>query len=151
MPNDTDQAFVTQATISGLMEITAGNLALQRAPGFATNEFGAWMVGDHTLVNQQLASLATQEGLTVPTSVDPATQAQINLLAAQPAGIPFERAYLAGEVQGHENTINVFENEIQNGSDPALQAYAQQILPVLQGHFTQAVLLQYNSGAFGSV
>lgn len=141
MPNTVDQTFVTMATQSNLAEISAGTLALQRSPGLAGGEVGLWMTSDHQNAQAMLASIASSEGLTVPTTPDAAHQAVADALG-QLNGLPFEQAYAVNQVVAHELTINLFQDEVQNGSDAALKSYASSMLPMLQAHLTGAVALQ---------
>lgn len=45
---------------------------------------------------------------------------------------------MQSEVADHKKTIAEFQKEAQSGSDPALKAFAQQSIPVLQKHLQTA-------------
>lgn len=145
MPSSIDVQFAQAANQSNIAEITAGTLALQRAPDLAVNEFGRWMVTDHGFSNAQLSGIASAAGIALPTTPDAAHQAVANALA-QITGPAFTQAYLANQVLAHEMDINLFTVEAQSGTDPALKSYASSMLPVLQQHLTQAVILQAFAG-----
>jgi predicted outer membrane protein len=63
-----DQTFVDEASRGGKMEVELGQLAQRNASSSAVREFGARMVKDHTRLNNELGSVATSIGLTVPTN-----------------------------------------------------------------------------------
>ena len=51
------------------MEVELGQLAERNGSAAAVKEFGARMVKDHTRLNNELGSVATSIGLTVPTDL----------------------------------------------------------------------------------
>jgi putative membrane protein len=53
------------------------------------------------------------------------------------AGAKFDQLYVHGMVSGHWNTLDVFENYATTGKDPAVKAFAQQMLPVLKHHLME--------------
>jgi putative membrane protein len=98
------------------------------------------MIADHTAANQQLASIAASRGIAAPTVPDSAHQGTVELLQ-QMTGPAFDSAYLTQQIADHRVTITLFETEAAASPDPALRAFSQNTLPVLQRH------LQMVSGA----
>jgi putative membrane protein len=41
-------------------------------------------------------------------------------------------------VQDHRETVADFQNQAQSGTDPALKAFAQKYLPIIQQHLQMA-------------
>ena len=98
------------------------------------------MIADHTAANQQLASIAAARGIAAPTIPNSASQGTLTAMQ-QMAGPAFDSAYLMQQVADHRIAISLFETEAASSPDPALRAFAQNTLPVLQRH------LQMVSGA----
>jgi ATP-dependent Lon protease len=42
--------------------------------------------------------------------------------------------YAQGQLQDHRETAELFQKEASSGQDPALKAFAQKTLPILQQH-----------------
>src|SRR3954462_9671035 len=97
MPNEQDVNFVKLAAESGLVEIAAGELAIERAPEPAVSEYGLWMKTDHTLVNTLVGNAAEQAGIPVPTEIPPDQQAKLDELAGL-EGKAFSDAYITEQV-----------------------------------------------------
>jgi len=135
--SSTDRTFAQKAAAGGLAEVSLGQIAAQNANSQQVKDFGQRMVTDHTQANQELQQIAQQENLTLPTqpdSKDQATQKRLGTLT----GTAFDTAYTKDMVQDHRQYIAEFKREAQSGQDPALKAFAQKTLPVLQQHLQMA-------------
>lgn len=131
-----DRQFMTEAAQGGLAEVQLGQLASQRGASDAVKQYGQRMVQDHTLVNDQLKQLATQKGVTLPTSLD-SKHKQVQQRLSRLSGATFDRQYLNHMLQDHEKDVSLFQTEAEQGQDPDVRAFAAQTLPVLQEHLQQ--------------
>jgi putative membrane protein len=141
--NAQDQTFLQQAQLSNLTEVAEAEAALTDTSGITSREFARWMIGDHSGQAAQIAAIAQQLGVTLPTGLDAPHQAELAQLSSL-TGPAFDQAYAQGGVQDHAQTIAVFQQEIASGSNPALVALAQQGLPLLQAHLAQSSILAAN-------
>ncbi|MBV8091851.1 MAG: DUF4142 domain-containing protein [Acetobacteraceae bacterium] len=137
--NAQDAQFVQQATTGGLTEVQEGQLAQNGSTG--AREFGLWMVTDHTAMNAKLASIASQEGLSVPATPTPTQEAEISSLQSL-SGSQLSSTYASNEVRDHVQTIVQFIAEADHGKDPALVEFAKESIPVLFQHLAGAVDLK---------
>ena len=136
-PSAADKTFATKAAQGGMAEVQDGTLAQQNAASPQVKQFGQMLVTDHTQANQQLQQIAQQEGITLPAA--PGTdEAQQSQKLQSLSGKDFDRQFVQNEVADHKKTIAEFQKEAQSGSDPALKAFAQQSIPVLQKHLQTA-------------
>jgi putative membrane protein len=139
-PSQQDITFVQQATAAGLAEVTEGKLATTKSQNTDVVNFASRMVTDHTAGNEQLTTVAEQEGIQQPTSL-PAEQ-QSEIVSLQSLSDPqFTQAYITGQVDDHVKTLMQFIDEANTGQDPAVVAFAQDQIPVLIQHLQAAVLL----------
>ncbi len=132
-----DKTFATKAASGGQAEVELGRLAAQNAESPKVKEFAQRMVTDHTEANQALKDLARQQQLTLPAKPASAEQATEERLRALKGGA-FDTAYMKDMVQDHRQDVADFRKEAETGSDPALKAFAQKYLPVLQQHLQMA-------------
>ena len=126
--NDVDRQFVAAAASGGVAEVDTARLAEQQAGKAEVKSFAQRMITDHTKANQQLASLASQEGLTAPTEPDAKQKATATKLKTL-SGTAFDRAYVKDEIQDHKETIALFQKEAKSSQDPQLKQFASQTLP----------------------
>jgi len=134
-PADTN--FINMAAMSGIAEIQESQLASQRASRAGVRDFAEHMASDHTQMNQQLTQLAQKNGVTLPAQPDPKAQAEMQGLEKL-RGRVFERQFLRHEVADHQQAVQMFQQEAQQGSNPDVKAFAQQSLPTLQQHLDMA-------------
>lgn len=132
-----DSSFINQAAAGGMAEVQEGQLAASKAPLPAVRQFGNDMVSQHTRVNQQLMSLAQSKGATPPIDLDPSDAAMLHRLQGL-RGRSFDTEYLRGQIAGHEKMVQLLQQEIKDGTDPDLKAFAEHTLPTVQEHLARA-------------
>lgn len=133
-PDTTVRHFLIVASIKNLQEVSAGQLAAQKAKRSDVKAFGQMMVKDHSEAEQKLMQLAKSKGITLPSSAVGGIQADP---ALKNAAIKFDELYVHGMVSGHQNTVEVFQNYAVNGKDPDIKNFAQQTLPTLKHHLEE--------------
>src|ERR1700760_3779590 len=118
-PVSADQQFLDTAAASGMAEVDLGKLAQQQSKNHAVRAFASRMVKDHSAANARLMAVAKRENMTPAAGSPPDTSA----LAGQ-SGPDFDRAYVANQVQAHQDAITAFEAEASGGQDAALKRLA---------------------------
>ncbi|MFL6196267.1 MAG: DUF4142 domain-containing protein [Thermoanaerobaculia bacterium] len=141
-----DQKFVREAAAGGMMEVMLGKVAVQKASSQDVKDFGQRMVDDHSKANQQLSSLASQKGLTLPTALPANMQKDMDKLSAL-SGAEFDRMYMGHMVKDHKKDVAEFEKEASKAADSSLKSFAQQTLPTLREHLTMAQTIAPKVGA----
>jgi putative membrane protein len=132
-----DRNFVQAATSGGLAEVATAQLVQQRSASPQVRKFADRMIADHTQANSELQQIVEQQDITLstqPIGKDAAAEAKLRSLN----GAAFDRAYLQAAVSDHQQAIALFSREASSGQDPALKAFAQQKLPMLQQHLQLA-------------
>jgi putative membrane protein len=132
-----DRTFATKAAAGGEAEVVLGRLASEKAQSGQVRQFGQQMVTDHSQANQELQAIAKQKNLTLPTKPDAASTATEQRLQTS-SGTAFDSAYARDMVEDHQQDVADFQKEATSGQDPALKAFAQKYLPVLQHHLQMA-------------
>ncbi len=132
-----DYKFVTDAAQGGMMEVTLGQLAAQKAADPAVRDFGQRMVQDHQKANEQLMEIVSQKGATLPANAEGKEQGTMEHLKSL-SGTDFDKAYIKHMVSDHKKDVKEFEKAAQKSQDPDLKAFANKTLPVLQEHLSMA-------------
>lgn len=127
-----DRGFATTAAAAGLSEVQEGQLAAAKGDA-KVQDIGNRMVTDHTKINDQLSSLVSSKGLTLPTQVTDKQAAGLAHLQGL-SGAGFDTAYLKDQHIAHERAIKLFETEASAGGDADLKAFAVATLPILKMH-----------------
>jgi len=132
-----DYKFVSAATQGGNMEVTLGQIAVQKASEQSIREFGQRMVTDHTKANIELKELISQKGATLPdlsSKMDDMTRDHLNGLS----GKDFDKAYIKQMVKDHKKDVKEFQKQADKGDDADLKAWVTKTLPILQEHLRLA-------------
>ena len=138
-----DQDFVTKAGQGGLAEVQIGQLAATKGVAGDIKTFGQRMVADHGKANDELKSIATTAGATVP-SEPSSDQRDTMAKLDKEAGADFDKAYAKAMVKDHKEDIDLFKKEASSGENADLKAFAQKTLPTLEEHLRMAEALSPN-------
>ena len=132
-----DQHFMKEAAQGGMAEVELGQLAADKASTAEVKEFAQRMVKDHSQANDQLKQIASQKGVTLPTSLSAKDQATKNKLSKL-SGDAFDQAYMSDMLKDHKTDIAAFQKETASGKDSDVKQFASQTLPTLKDHLKQA-------------
>lgn len=69
MMKSADTHFAMKAAQGGMAEVKMGQLAADKASSPDVKAFGQQMVDDHTKANDQLKSIAQEQGITLPSTL----------------------------------------------------------------------------------
>jgi putative membrane protein len=131
-----DTAFIEKASKGGIAEVEASQLAANKTTNSQVRDFALMLTKDHGAANKKLADLAKSKGLP-PATMDETQKATLKTLQATD-GSRFDAAYMAQMVKSHEESVQLLKSEIAAGQDPAVKAYAQQVLPTVESHLRRA-------------
>lgn len=136
MDSNNDASFFKHAAEGGMAEVNAGNLAQEKGSSQAVKDFGAMMVKDHSAANEKLKSLAAAQGIKLPTSPSLAQQASAKELKMK-SGDSFDKSYIKNQIKAHEQTVALFQKEIDSGKNASAQQFASATLPTIQMHLSK--------------
>ncbi len=140
-----DQAFYEAFVSSGLAEIDAANLVLQKSSNAMVKDFAAMMIKDHTSANERVKALAASKRTPLPSSAsaaDRAIQAKLTTLSAP----IFDQFYIRGQIDAHEQLLDLVSTEASSGKDAQAKAFAGEILPTVQSHLKLIRVLAASEG-----
>ena len=131
-----DAAFVREAGSAGLAEVRMGGLAQQNSQEQAVKDFGQRLVADHSKANEQLARIASEKGLQMPTTMSATDEKMIEHLSSL-QGTEFDRSCKRHAIEAHEKAIRLFK-AARNSKDTQIKAFADETLPALEEHLRMA-------------
>lgn len=140
-PTMTIQEFATIAGTVDLMEIKLGQVAQTNASLPSVKKFGAYMVKSHTEINAALAKVAKEEGVTIPTKLDPKHEAIFKKLSAL-KGPAFDKAYIPAMVAGHTKVLAMIKAFEASCTNPAFKKFAKKTTPIIADHLKAAQKVQ---------
>jgi len=132
-----DRDFLMDAAMGGMMEVELGRIAAQNGASEAVKQFGQRMVDDHSKANEELMTLATSKGITLPATLDEKHKEHLTKFSSM-TGADFDRAYGKEMLSDHRKDVSEFEKQSTRGTDPDLKAFATKTLPTLREHLQMA-------------
>jgi putative membrane protein len=137
-PDTTAKHFLIVASIGNLQEVSAGQLAAQKAKRVDVRSFGQMMLKDHGGAEHQLMQLAKQQQISLPAAATGMVQPDLRL---KNANADFDKLYVHAMVSGHRDKVKMFETYAVTGKNPVVKAFARQMLPALKMHLAQIVAI----------
>jgi len=129
-----DAEFMMKAAASGMFELQASELALQKASSQSVKDFAKKMKDDHTKANSELKALAAKKNITLPTSLDKEHLDKIEDLREE-TGTDFDSEYMEAMHKAHEKDVKLFEDiSEEDDVDAEVKAFASKTLPTLRSH-----------------
>ncbi|HEY4562005.1 MAG TPA: DUF4142 domain-containing protein [Thermoanaerobaculia bacterium] len=128
-----DSKFVKEAAVGGMEEVQLGQLAAQKASDPDVKNFGQRMVDDHSKANDQLKQVASQKGITVPSTLPASKQKDVDKLSKL-SGAAFDKAYVKMMVDDHKKDVAEFKKTLTSAKDADVKSFASTTLPTLQDH-----------------
>ena len=136
--NAIDFNFVGQANLGAPFQVDSGRLAETKGTSATIRGYAHLMVTSHIPVVDALNVILKKKNITPSnTLLHGAYDAMIFTLKADQRAA-FDRNYVNGQVEYQKGNAALFEQEIQNGSDPDLKEFARQTLPKIVDHLHRA-------------
>ncbi len=149
--NEADE--LTDANIAAIVvgankiDISAGEIALQRSENTEIRQFAQLMVNDHNAVLDSAVELVTKLGVTpidndlVATLTEQSLQHEQRLHSL--SGIEFDKAYIDHEVSYHEAVIGVLEEQLIPAADnQQLKKTLISVVPAFKAHLEHSKKVQ---------
>jgi len=131
------QDFVQKASIAGMYEVRAAELARDKGQAEDVREFAGQMLEEHGKANEELQALARQRKWNVPTEIDARHSKLISQLSALD-GLAFDREYAKQQLTAHQEAVSLFERQAEEGTDQDLKRWAGQKVATLKDHLEEA-------------
>ncbi len=132
--------FVSNAAISDLYEIHAGEIAVRRAQSRTVRDIAQKMVSDHTDTRAKLAAAAASservEPSDIPAELDSRRSRMVEHLRDAP-GEEFDKTYIDQQTLAHEEALKMMRHYGEEGDCPVLRAFAKEVAPIIDSHLSR--------------
>jgi putative membrane protein len=143
-----DNVFLLKATQGNMAEVMTGQLAVRKARNPQVRQLAQRLVQEHSAANAQFVPVLARRALPVPRFVGAMHTATYDYLSRL-KNQAFDAAYMAAQVEAHENTITLYQQELAQGTDPNARALAATLLPHILDHTAQIYSIAQAVGAPG--
>ena len=133
--------FLVRAMDAGLMELTLGNIARQKAVNKRVRDCGDMIVRDHAEAGDKIKSLAAARTVALPSMTGDDNAKIIGRINSRKNG-QFDKAYIDQMVDDHQKNIKDFETASDNVDDSEIRSFIGATLPVLRKHLDSCKAIQ---------
>ena len=137
--DDDSTKFIKEAIQGNLAEVQVGQLAQEKGAMPQVKDFGAMLVKDHQMANEQATQVAQHMSVEAPDKPALKQKAVYDRLS-QLSGTKFDREFIKSMVKDHQEDIARYQKESRLTG--AASDYAKQTLPKLHAHLKTAEELQ---------
>ena len=134
-----DHRFVTKAAEEGQAEVQIAELAAQRASNSEVRNFAQKLVDDHSSVNSELTTLASQKNVKLDNDAD---KDRAYKRLTKKSGLEFDQEFVEHMIDEHEKDIKMFEKAAKEAKDPDIRSFASKHVDHLRNHLQQAQSLR---------
>jgi len=146
MLNAVDFNFVGQANLGAPFQVASGRIAETKSTSAEIRSYAHLMVASHIPVVDALNAILQRKNIMPSnTLLHGAYDAMLFTLFAD-HGAAFDQNYVNGQLEYQKGNAALFQQEIQNGSDPDLKEFARQTLPKIEDHLQRALKLAAAAG-----
>ena len=126
-------AFARDASLAGLFDVEAAQLALDRAENADVRKLAREIVEDQTLANSRLLAFAPKYAQTKLNADYTARLDELKNVKAE----EFDKAFLAAQKRSHDYSAKLLADYAQTGADKMLRSYASETLSFVTLHQTR--------------
>jgi putative membrane protein len=139
MPTPTGQEFADRAAKSDAFEIAAARLAESNAQSPQVKAFAKMMIEAHTDSTAKIkaAAAAAQPAITPDATMTRDQEEDLTELKAL-KGAGFDEEYMDGQVDAHEDALDLMRKYAADGTVASLKTAAGEIAPVVEKHLAEA-------------
>jgi putative membrane protein len=132
-----DKDILTKLDQASIDEVNLGKLVQKKASNTAVRDFGNRMIYDHNDLMKQAQQLASQFGLTLPSSMDSEGHSIYSKLSDQ-SGKSFDQQYVKTMLRDHQSNIAGLQKYVDSSQNPQIKDLVKKTIPILEDHIRVA-------------
>jgi putative membrane protein len=145
-----DGKLIRDVITDDLLESRLGQIAQQKAVNPSVRQFAQRMISDHSRMQGEWISMASQNGMSVNPQLDNSDKAKVDQLNRL-SGPEFDRTYMNFMIQGHQDALNRLQSEGQYAQSAPVRARVANDLPIVRQHLLLAQQVGAQVGATTTV
>lgn len=122
-------------------QISIGQLALDNGQDDSVLEYTQMIIDDNTSSQTELSGILSTNKVEMSEEMSAEMQTKYDELALL-QGEAFDEAYIDFQISSLENSISMFENQIDNGLNFTIKGFAEKTLAAIKDHKKEALLVR---------
>ena len=122
-------------------QISMGQLALDNGQDDSVLEYSQMILKDNTASKTELAGILDSKKVEMSEEISAEMQTKYDELALL-QGKAFDEAYIDFQISNLENSISMFENQVDNGQNFTIKGFAEKTLASIKSHRNQALVVR---------
>ena len=135
--NKDSSKFLIKAAQDGMAEIQICELALKQAGSADVKRFAQDMITQHGQIDREAARIAAQKNINLPTEVSAEQKSTFEEMKKL-SGKNFDKKFMEHNVSDHEKDVKDYKEQMEQGTDTDIKAFAAKTLTTLQTHLGYA-------------
>lgn len=131
-----DERFVARTAQANLAEVQMSAWAKDHALSEEVQKFATKVLNDHTVLADELRSLAGKQAVAPVGDLDPKDAAALDRMKTLEPNL-LDREYMREVMKWHLREAEAFKREVETGKDAGLKYWAYQMLNKVQAHIRQ--------------
>ncbi len=133
---------LVHAYAANLYEIRASENATMNAATEDVKKLAGMLIEAHTKMNEDVKSLASGKGVSLPTDLSDEQRKHLEKLAEK-SGMDYDKAYTEQMKDKHEDAIDFYQKTADKCDDADIKAWANNTVPEVRSHLDM-VMTSYN-------
>ncbi|MBN3584168.1 DUF4142 domain-containing protein [Algoriphagus aestuarii] len=143
-----DRNFAISASQHTNAQVSFGQLAMDNGEDDSVMDYAQLIVDANTESKAELTALADGKEVEISDGISTEMQAKYDELAAL-EGEEFDKAFINFQIDLLNNSMSMFENQIDNGENFTISGYAEKSLGIVKDHKAEALLVKAEIGLEG--
>lgn len=143
-----DMNFAISASQQANAQISFGQLALENGEDDSVLEYAQLIADSNIESKAELEALADGKDLQISDGITTEIQARYDELAAL-QGEAFDKEFINFQIDLLNNSMSMYENQIDNGENFTISGYAEKNLAIVKDHKAEAILVKAEIGLEG--
>jgi putative membrane protein len=131
-----DERFVMRTAQANMAEVQMSAWAKDHALSDEVRKFASKVLNDHTVLADDVRSLAAKESAAPVADLDPKDAAEIERMKTLEPNL-LDRAYMHEVMRWHLKEAEAFKREVETGKDPVLRYWAYQTQAKIAAHLRE--------------
>lgn len=139
--NQQDRNFAMSASQFINAQIAIGQLALENGQDDSVLEYSAMILEENNASQTELAGILDTNDVAMSDGISTAMQAKYDELALL-EGEAFDEAFIDYQISDLDDSISMFENQIDNGENFTIKGFAEKTLDAIKSNRNKAVVVR---------